>query len=137
MMSAAFAPPGATDVVYALLKVVADPEGTKARLQELAEESAAVKSKIDEMNTLVQQLAADRAAFRQETADTQNNIAALQNAADQRLAEAERRAAVVAAAEVKLGDSEIKQAAIDLQIAEKQKILDQVTAHLDALKARL
>src|SRR6476620_11777142 len=106
MMSAAFAPPGATDVVYALLKVVADPEGTKARLQELAEESAAVKSKIDEMNTLVQQLAADRAAFRQETADTQNNIAALQNAADQRLAEAERRAAVVAAAEVKLGDSE-------------------------------
>ena len=136
MMSAGFIPSGTTDVVHALLKVVADPDSARARLNEIAEHEAAAQSKWDEANGLLQRLAAETSAFEERTAAAAITAAEQQVGLERRLAEVDRREKLLGDFAAKVAAAEARVAAIAEEISVRSKTLEHINLQLNALREK-
>jgi chromosome segregation ATPase len=136
-MMSALIPPAAATEALALLAIIADPAAAKTKLDELVAESQAAKGRIDEANLLTRQLAGARASWAKEREQALAEVDTKMAEADRRLAAVEARETAFRAKEQALTASATRLAQLDLEIAEKQRTRDGITAQLDALKARL
>lgn len=133
-----FLPPADVASVYALIALITDPEGAKARLDELSAEADRLREQVDAAGVISVQAAADREAAEKAldaVGDAQSRLTADRAAFDRDVGERtemlDRRSQAITA-------TEKSQSAMQADLADRERALSQREAETSALndKAR-
>ena len=127
----------AVNEALALLAIIADPAASKAKLDALVAESRAAQAKWDEANGLLQRLAAETSAFEERTAAAAVTAAEQSVGLERQREELERREKLLADFAAKVAAAQARVAALDDEIAARQKTLDHINLQLNALREKL